>query len=76
MPEPAPSAPRSLFAPRTSVVTVGTFDGVHRGHWMVLEAVRDRAAAERRRSVLVTFDPHPLRIVRPEAAPPLLTTPL
>jgi riboflavin kinase / FMN adenylyltransferase len=58
-----------------SVVTVGTFDGVHRGHWQVLEKLA-RVARERAvRSVLVTFDPHPLRIVRPEAAPPLLSTP-
>lgn len=59
-----------------SVVTVGTFDGVHRGHWRVLEIVRERAAAIGGAGVLVTFDPHPLRIVRPEAAPPLLTTPV
>ena len=61
---------------RGSVVTVGTFDGVHRGHWRVLEIVRERAAALGVPGVLVTFDPHPLRIVRPEAAPPLLTTPV
>jgi len=56
-------------------VTVGTFDGVHRGHWRVLEEIVERASALGGRSVLVTFDPHPLRVVRPEAAPPLLTTP-
>ena len=61
---------------RGSVVTVGTFDGVHRGHWRVLEVVRERAATLGGAGVLVTFDPHPLRIVRPEAAPPLLTTPV
>jgi len=61
---------------RGAVVTVGTFDGVHRGHWTVLQEIRDRAAATGRRSVLVTFDPHPLRIVRPEIAPALLTTPI
>ncbi len=60
---------------RGTVVTVGTFDGVHRGHWEVLQQLRRHAVAENRRSVLVTFHPHPLRIVRPEAAPPLLTTP-
>lgn len=58
-----------------TVVTVGTFDGVHRGHQRVLEELC-RAASERgSRSLVVTFDPHPLRIVRPESAPPLLTTP-
>ena len=61
---------------RGTVVTVGTFDGVHRGHWAVLQEIRRRAQATGRRSVLVTFDPHPLRIVRPEHAPLLLTTPV
>jgi riboflavin kinase/FMN adenylyltransferase len=53
---------------------VGTFDGVHLGHWSVLREIRERAEAAGRRSVLVTFDPHPLKIVRPEHCPPLLTT--
>ena len=61
---------------RGTVVTVGTFDGVHLGHRAVLEEIRDRAAATDRRAVLLTFHPHPLRIVRPEATPPLLTTPV
>ena len=58
-----------------AVVTVGTFDGVHRGHHAVLEEINRRAARTGRRSVLVTFHPHPLRIVRPEFAPRLLTIP-
>jgi riboflavin kinase / FMN adenylyltransferase len=59
-----------------TVVTVGTFDGVHRGHWQVLAAVRERADAEGLPAVLVTFHPHPLRVVRPDHAPRLLTTPV
>jgi len=56
-----------------TVCTVGTFDGVHRGHQLVLERVR-RAADERGLpAVLVTFEPHPLQVVNPTAAPPRLT---
>lgn len=71
-----PGLPPGIPRDRGTVVTVGTFDGVHRGHWAVLQEIRRRAEASGRRSVLVTFDPHPLRIVRPEHAPPLLTTPV
>lgn len=71
-----PGLPRGLPDDRGTVVTVGTFDGVHRGHWAVLQEIRARAHATGRRSVLLTFHPHPLRIVRPEFAPPLLTTPV
>ena len=56
-----------------SVVTVGSFDGVHLGHRAVLDEIARRASAAGRRSMLVTFDPHPLEIVNPQAAPPLLT---
>jgi riboflavin kinase / FMN adenylyltransferase len=59
-----------------TVLTVGTFDGVHRGHWEVLGAVRQRADQEQLPAVLVTFHPHPLRVVRPDHAPRLLTTPV
>jgi riboflavin kinase/FMN adenylyltransferase len=59
----------------SDVLTVGTFDGVHRGHWTVLGEIARRAAAAGGRSVLVTFDPHPLEVVNPEAAPRLLTLP-
>ncbi|HET9950124.1 MAG TPA: bifunctional riboflavin kinase/FAD synthetase [Longimicrobiales bacterium] len=68
--------PTGLPTDRGTVATVGTFDGVHLGHWTVLQEIGRRAASTGRRSVLVTFDPHPLRIVRPEHAPPLLTTPV
>ncbi len=59
----------------STVLTVGTFDGVHRGHWAVLDEIVRRARASGRASVLVTFEPHPLEVVNPQAAPPLLTLP-
>jgi riboflavin kinase/FMN adenylyltransferase len=80
-PWPAPYAIDPALPPalppdgRPAVVTVGTFDGVHRGHWEVLQEIRRRADRTGGRSILVTFHPHPLRIVRPDVAPPLLTTP-
>jgi riboflavin kinase/FMN adenylyltransferase len=60
---------------RGTILTVGTFDGVHRGHRAVLAEIVDRAADRGLASVLVTFDRHPLTVVRPEHAPALLTTP-
>lgn len=56
-----------------TVCTVGTFDGVHRGHRLVLERLAARARALGLPGVLVTFEPHPLEVVNPAAAPPLLT---
>jgi riboflavin kinase/FMN adenylyltransferase len=57
-----------------TVITVGTFDGVHRGHRDVIDKLVARAKARRLPSVLVTFEPHPLEVVNPAAAPLLLTT--
>ena len=57
-----------------TVVTVGTFDGVHRGHLDVIRKLVIRAGELGLPSVLVSFDPHPLEIVNPSAAPLLLTT--
>ena len=55
-------------------VTVGTFDGLHLGHQDVLGRLVRRARASGLHSLLVTFEPHPLELVRPADAPPLLTT--
>ncbi len=57
-----------------TVVTVGTFDGVHRGHLDVIRRLVDQAKERDLPSLLVSFDPHPLEVVNPAAAPPLLTT--
>jgi len=51
-----------------SVVTLGNFDGVHKGHRAVLSTVVEQAAARGARSVAVTFDPHPLALLHPERA--------
>lgn len=51
-----------------SVVTIGNFDGVHRGHQAVLADVIERSHALQARSVAVTFDPHPVRVLRPESS--------
>lgn len=64
------------FPPAGSVVTVGSFDGVHTGHQAVLREISARARASGRVSVLVTFEPHPMEVVNPPAAPPLLTSPM
>ncbi|MGQ7295558.1 bifunctional riboflavin kinase/FAD synthetase [Quadrisphaera sp. KR29] len=56
-----------------SVVALGNFDGVHRGHASVLRAVVARARSRGGQAVAVTFEPHPLAVLRPQAAPPLLT---
>jgi len=56
-----------------TVVSVGNFDGVHRAHQKVIAALLKRAKESKARSLIVTFDPHPTRVLRPEAAPKLIT---
>ncbi len=55
-------------------LAIGSFDGVHRAHQILMDAVRREAARDNAEPVVVTFDPHPLKIVRPEGAPRLLTS--
>ncbi len=59
--------------PRT-VVTVGNFDGVHLGHQQIVRGVVKRARAMNAMAAAVTFAPHPLKILRPAEAPPLIST--
>jgi riboflavin kinase/FMN adenylyltransferase len=58
---------------RDAVVTVGSFDGLHLGHQAVLAEIAARARRTSGRSLVVTFAPHPLEIVNPQAAPRRLT---
>lgn len=60
--------------PRGGVATIGNFDGLHRGQREILRRVLAAAGAQGAPSIVVTFDPHPLSVLRPEAAPRLLTT--
>ena len=59
---------------RQPVLALGNFDGVHRGHRKILERVRRVAGERAATSVVMTFDPHPPRVVRPDKAPLLLMT--
>jgi riboflavin kinase/FMN adenylyltransferase len=63
-----------VFPGERSVVTIGAYDGLHRGHTSVIASVVDRAKQLGHRSVVVTFDRHPASVVRPESAPLLITS--
>src|ERR671918_3217592 len=56
------------------VLALGNFDGLHRGHIKIIERVRRVAFERGGASLVLTFDPHPPRVVRPDKAPPLLMT--
>ena len=56
-----------------TVATIGNFDGVHCGHQWVIRQVISRARTLSLRSLAITFDPHPVRVLRPESAQPLIT---
>ncbi len=58
-----------------SVVTIGVFDGVHRGHQAIIGHAVKRARELGVQSVVVTFDPHPAEVVRPGSHPAVLTEP-
>ncbi|MBW8171569.1 bifunctional riboflavin kinase/FAD synthetase [Ornithinimicrobium sp. Arc0846-15] len=57
-----------------SVVTLGNFDGVHRGHQAVLETVTSLAKEHGAQAIAVTFDPHPVAVLHPERAPKEITS--
>ena len=57
-----------------TILALGNFDGLHRGHAKIVERVRRRATELKATAAVLTFDPHPPRVVRPDKAPPLLMT--
>ncbi len=59
---------------RGGYASIGNFDGVHRGHQAMLNVLTGLARSNRVPAVAVTFDPHPIALLRPEATPPPLTT--
>ncbi len=59
---------------RNPVVTLGNFDGVHLGHQRIFSRVREEASKIKGEAVVITFEPHPLRVLAPERCPPLLTS--
>lgn len=60
---------QSRASRRTAVVTIGVFDGVHAGHRALIAAARDEADELGLPLTVLTFDPHPMSVVRPELAP-------
>ncbi len=56
------------------VITLGNFDGVHKGHQKIIKKALQRAHALNGIAAVYTFDPHPLRVVKPDIAPPQITT--
>jgi riboflavin kinase / FMN adenylyltransferase len=59
---------------KRTAVTIGNFDGVHLGHQRILRGVVERSLETDTKSAVLTFYPHPARVLRPESAPPLLLT--
>jgi len=58
---------------RGGALTIGNFDGVHRGHKIIIDQLKEFATKANSALIVFTFDPHPVRILRPEQTPPPLT---
>jgi riboflavin kinase / FMN adenylyltransferase len=72
----SPSEWAARFGPsgRRAVLSVGNFDGMHLGHQKILRQVVARAQAQQSIAGVITFDPHPLKVLRPGQAPPMVET--
>lgn len=57
----------------TPIITIGNFDGVHLGHQTIFRTLHQRAREVGGTSIVLTFDPHPLKVLAPEHCPPLIT---
>jgi len=58
-----------------TVATIGNFDGIHRGHQAILDRLAERAATRGGATLLITFEPHPLKVLAPDRAPRMICTP-
>ena len=67
------SIPELASVPGPLVLAIGVFDGLHLGHRAVLERARDEALRKGGTGLVLSFDPHPVRVLRPDIAPKLLT---
>lgn len=67
------SIPDLIRLPGPLFLAIGVFDGVHRGHQAVISTSADHAKSANGTPVVVTFDPHPMKVLRPSKAPHLLT---
>src|SRR4051794_17688578 len=66
----------ALQLSRPTVLTIGNFDGIHRGHQALLRELQRFASQQDMTSAILTFDPHPLAVLRPTQPLQLLTTPM
>jgi len=67
-------AARYASSARRAVLSVGNFDGLHLGHQKILRQVSERAQTQKAIAGVITFDPHPLKVLRPGKAPPMVET--
>jgi len=71
---PAEWIARFGAAGKRSVISIGNFDGLHLGHQKIIRSVVERARSSDALAAVVTFDPHPVKVLRPEQAPSLVQT--